>query len=59
MLYVEAFGNEELMLKKAIPFTSKGSCEVLLERTLNDARTHGGLATKGVRFGGACVLIES
>lgn len=58
LIFVQAFGPEDLKLVSAEPFNSKGNCEVTLEKKLKDARTHGGLAEKGVRFGGACVLVE-
>ena len=58
LLYVEGRGSEDLELKKAEAFLSKGRCEVALEKMLKDARTHGNLVPGGVRFSGACVLME-
>jgi hypothetical protein len=38
-------------------YLQKGNCETDLEKDLNDARTSG--APDAVRFGGACVVVES
>jgi hypothetical protein len=61
LILVIGFGADGLELKVQDNgrFLSKGNCESELERQIEEARDHGGLAKDGVRFGGACVLMES
>lgn len=60
LIIVMGFGADGLELKVQDKghFLNKGNCEVELEKQLDDASKHGGLAADAVRFGGACVVIE-
>jgi hypothetical protein len=61
LIIVMGFGADglEVMVQDKGHYLQKGNCETDLEKQLNNARKHGGLSPEGVRFGGACVVVES